>query len=117
MHMDNYQLKVKKMYRSTFSMVLVWLNDDQDFSHDQDNIKHQQLTLMWMSYHDGLKKKIAFSNGNLKKLIKGLNNNFLSDFADNIDNIKQVTSLEQAQNMLIIIESFITDCVLSKATA
>lgn len=112
--MDNYKVKVKKLHRATFSMIMVWLSDDADTAHDQDNIKHQQLTLVWISYSEGLRRKIALSDGDNKRLIKGLNNNFLSDFADNITNLKHVASLEQVQGMLKIVEAFIGECVANK---
>lgn len=113
--MDNYKVKVKKMHRATFSMIMVWLSDDEDGVHDQDNIKNQQLTLVWISYAEGLRRKIAYAEGDYKKLVKGLYANFHSDFADNITNLKQVANLEQVQSMLKIVESFIGDCVVSKS--
>lgn len=102
------------MHRATFSMIMVWLSDDEDGVQDIDNIKHQQLTLVWISYIEGLKRKIAYAGGDYKKLVKSLNNNFHADFEDNIINLKQVTNLEQVQSMLQIVESFIADCVTRK---
>jgi len=112
--MNNYVVKVKKLHRATFSMIMVWLSDGSDSLQELNNIKQQQLTLVWISYSEGLKRKLAFSDGDDKRLIKGLNNNFLTDFADNITNLKQVANLEQVQEMLKVVTAFIEECVVNK---
>lgn len=113
--MDNYKVKVKKMHRTTFSMIMVWLSDSEDGVQDLDNVKNQQLTLVWISYAEGLKRRIAYAEGDLKKLVRSLYANFHSDFEDNITNLKQVSNLEQVLSMLKIVESFIGDCVTRKS--
>jgi len=112
--MDNYVVKVKKLHRPTFSMIIVWLSDGSESPQDLNNIKNQQLTLAWISYGEGMKRKIAFSGGDNKKLTKGLYGNFVSEFSDTINILKHVANLEQVQSMLKIIESFIDECVISK---
>jgi len=112
--MDNYKVKVKKLHRATFSMIMVWLSDGSESVPELENIKYQQLTLVWISYSEGLKRKISFSDGDSKRLIRGLNGNFLEDFSDNINSLKHVASLEQVQGMLKIVESFIGECVVNK---
>jgi len=112
--MNNYVVKVKKLHRSAFSMIVVWLSDGSESPQDLNDVKNQQLTLAWISYSEGLKRKIAFSGGDHKKLIKGLYGNFISENTDTINILKHVANLEQVQSMLKIVETFIEECVTIK---
>ncbi|SEB18280.1 hypothetical protein [Pedobacter hartonius] len=109
--MDNYKVKVKKLNRSAFSTIMVWLEDPADQTFNADNIRQQLLTLAWIANHEGLQRRLNISGRDSEKLIKGMFNKFKEDFSDVVINLYQVTSVEQVLNMLSLIAKFIEDCI------
>ena len=111
--MDTYRIKVKKLNRETFSTIFVWLENAEENDVTTDNIKEQQLTLAWVSNHEGIQRRLKVSGRDTEKLIKGLLNNFQDDFSDVIINLYQVISVEQVMAMIGIVAKFIGECVMS----
>ncbi len=109
--MDTYRIKVKKLNRETFSTIFVWLENYGENEATKDNIKEQQLTLAWISNHEGIRRRLKLSGRDTEKLIKGLINNFRDDFSDVIINLYQVINVEQVMAMIGTVAHFIGECV------
>jgi len=112
MRMDNYRVKVKKLNRSTFSTIIIWLEDPNDQRFNTDEIRQQQLTLAWVANHEGIRKKLKISSRDTDKLIKGMLSKFQDCFSDVLINLYQVTSVEQVLGMLGTVGEFIEECIL-----
>ena len=112
MRMDNYRVKVKKLNRSTFSTIMIWLEDPNDQRFNTDQIRQQQLTLAWVANHEGIRKKLKISSRDTDKLIKGMLSKFQDCFSDVLINLYQVTTVEQVLGMLGTISDFIEECIV-----
>ena len=110
--MDNYRVSVKKLNRSTFSTIMIWLEDPNDQRFNTDQIRQQQLTLAWVANHEGIRKKLKISSRDTDKLIKGMLSKFQDCFSDVLINLYQVISVEQVLGMLGTVADFIEECIL-----
>lgn len=99
-----YEIKIKHMERAEFSSVVTWLdNGNYHFGTPDARL----VTLTFMIYDETIKTKMALSNGASEQVISGLLEEFKNDYMDVIENLLRVTTLEDVNQMLKIIESFI----------
>lgn len=99
-----YKIKVKRLEKADFSSIVTWLDDGYYETGSEDC---RLVTLACIIYDDSLKKKLAFSDGGTEKVIKDLITEFRVDYTDVIGNLINITTLDNVNEMMQIIETFI----------
>lgn len=99
-----YTIKVKYMERAEFSSVVTWLDNGQYLFGTP---AAQLVTLAFMIYDEEIKTKMVLAKGDVEQVISTLLQGFKNDYLDVIEHLLKITTLEDVNEMLQIIETFI----------